>query len=71
MFNGVDGVGGEGAEPAFLAGDGGNQRVGEKDLGVALDFAGGGGEDVGGALIGFNEVGGRVGPQVEVAREIG
>ena len=62
---------GERAEPSFLAGDGGDQGVGVKDLGAALDFTGRGGEDVGGALIGFNEVGGRGGPQVKVAREIG
>lgn len=66
----MDGVRGEGAEPAFLAGDGGHQGVGVEDLGVALNFAGGRSEDVGGVVVGFNEIGRGVGPEVEVAREI-
>ncbi len=66
----MDRVGGEGAEPAFLASDGRNQRVGVEDLGVALDFAGGISEDVGRAVVGFNEIGWGVGPEVEVAGEI-
>lgn len=66
----MDGVRGEGAEPAFMAGDGGDEGVGIEDLGVAFDFSGGGGEDVGGVVVGFNEIGRGVGPEVEVAREI-
>lgn len=66
----MDGIDGEWAEPTFLAGDGGDEGVGVKDVGVAFDFAGGCGEDVSGAVIGLDEIRWGAGPEVEVAHEI-